>query len=128
MKLIITLATFLMLNFSSNEEVRDTYTVIKIYETDAEPLYLIQNEKNTGLIVGTNDSLDIDDSFRKIESGKKYFFVIEERKFRGETSGYIILDNNRIEQKIWDVKKDGEMPSIYIAKNVKGRYIQPVTK
>jgi len=116
------------LNFSSNEEVRDIYTVIKIYETDADPLYLIGNEKDTGLIVGTNDSLNVDDSFKKVVVGNTYLFVMKERKFRGETSGYRILNENADEEEIWNVKKDGEMPSIYIAENVTGRYIQIITK
>ncbi|MGQ2984462.1 hypothetical protein [Flavobacterium sp.] len=128
MKLFVTLLTFLLLNFSSNEEVRDIYTVIKIYETDADPLYLIANEKDTELIVGTNDSLNVDDSFKKVAVGNTYLFVMKERKFRGETSGYRIHNENGDEEEIWNVKKDGEMPSIYIAENVTGQYIQIVTK
>ncbi|AWH84212.1 hypothetical protein HYN59_03380 [Flavobacterium album] len=124
MKFFCSLLIFALINFSRSGEIRDLYTVIKIYETEAEPIFLIKNERNTGLIVSTNDTLEVDASFSKITIGTKYLFILNERKFRGETSGYMIIDESGKTEKRWDVKKDGEMPSIYKAKNVKGLYIK----
>lgn len=115
-------------NFCAQQEIRDTYDVYKIMVTeDGDHILFIKNEKDTGLVVMDNDSLKVDDTFKEIKANRKYLFVLEkdEKSFRGQQpSGYMIILNSGKTQKIWDVARDGNMPSIYTAKNLNGNFIK----
>lgn len=130
MKFLLLIFAFLLTNFQFNQDISNIYEVYKIIDIDKDDfIFFIRNEQDMALIVRDNNSLVIDSSFQKIEIGKKYLFVLTERKFRGrETSGYAIIDSLGKNHKIWDVSKDGKMPDICIAKNVKSCYIQPTYK
>ena len=107
---------------------QDIYEVYKITVTeDGDHILFIKNEKDTGLVVMDNDSLKIDNTFKEIKPNGKYLFVLEkdEKSFRGQQpNGYMVILNSGKTQKIWDVAKDGDMPSIYTAKNVNGKFIK----
>lgn len=132
MKLIV----FLFIIFSSiafsAQQISGDYTVYKITKTeDGDYILFIKNDVETGLVVMDNDTLVVDKNYKNISEGKKYFFLLEkdEKKFNGEQpSGYMIILNSGQTQKIWDVKKDGVMPQIYTAKNVKGLSINEAIK
>lgn len=128
MKIIILLFILSASNLFAQQEVKDEYKVYKIETTeDGDYILFIKNEKDIGLVVMDNDSLNIDKSFKKIKLNKKYYFVLEkdDKVFRGEPAGgYMIISNSGNTKKIWDVQKDGEMPSIYTARNVKGIHIK----
>lgn len=132
MKLIV----FLFIIFSSiafsAQQISGDYTVYKITKTeDGDYILFIKNGVEAGLVVMDNDSLVVDKNYKNISEGKKYFFLLEkdEKKFNGEQpSGYMIILNSGQTQKIWDVKKDGVMPQIYTAKNVKGLSINEAIK
>lgn len=116
----------------SAQQVAGTYTVYKITKTeDSDYILFIKNDIETGLVVMDNDTLLVNDKFKNISEGKKYFFLLEkdEKSFNGQQpSGYMIILNSGKTQKIWDVKKDGVMPQIYTAKNVKGLQIDETMK
>lgn len=129
MKTFFLFLIFSLSDFCSQQEIKGTYEVYKITITeDGDHFLFIKNEKDTGLVVMDNDSLKVDNTFKKIKTNKKYVFILEkERKriYRGEQpSGYMIILNSGQIKKIWDISKDGEMPSIYTAKNIKGLYIK----
>jgi hypothetical protein len=127
MRSLCIILLFVSSGFLADQEVKDVYKVVDIENDDH--IYFIRNDNGTGMVVSDNDSLKVDASFTKIEVNKKYFFVLNERKFRGKaSSGYMILDSSGKNHKIWDVERDGEMPKIYTAKNIKGSYIQDNAK
>jgi len=122
------LIVLLLYIFTAASYGQDIYTVYKITVTeDGDHILFIKNEKDTGLVVMDNDSLKVDNTFKEIKTNRKYLFVLEkdEKSFRGQQpSGYMIILNSGKTQKIWDTAKDGDMPSIYTAKNVKGKFIK----
>lgn len=124
MKLII---FFLLSAILFAQSKSDFYRVSKITKTvDGNYILFIKNDVETGLVVMDNDELVIDKTFKNISEGKEYSFLLEkdEKSFNGEQpSGYMIILNSGKTQKVWDVKKDGAMPQIYTAKNVKGLFI-----
>jgi len=128
MKSFLALFTLTFFCFCTQQEIKDTYKVYKMIITeDGDHIFYIKNEKDVGLIVMDNDSLIIDDSFKKIKTNQEYIFQLEKDKksFSGQQpSGYMIILNSGKTQKVWDVVKDGEMPSIYTAKNINGGYIK----
>jgi hypothetical protein len=133
MKLLLSYLFVLVSSIAcSAQQISGDYTVYKITKTeDGDYILFIKNDVETGLVVMDNDSLVVDKNYKNISEGKKYFFLLEkdEKKFNGEQpSGYMIILNSGQTQKIWDVKKDGEMPSIYTAKNVKGLFIDEYMK
>lgn len=128
MKTVLLILLFNISNFCTQHEIKDTYEVYKITVTeDGDHIFFIKNAKDTGLIVMDNDSLKIDSSFKEIKPNGKYLFVLEkdEKSYRGQQpKGYMVILNSGKTQKIWDVTKDGDMPSIYTAKNVNGKFIK----
>lgn len=116
----------------SAQTVSGIYKVCKITKTeDGDYVLVIKNDVETGLVVMDNDALIIDKTFKNITEGKEYFFLLErdEKSFNGEQpSGYMIILNSGKTQKVWDVKRDGAMPRIYTAKNVKGLSINESMK
>jgi hypothetical protein len=128
MKTILLILLLNISNFCTQQEIKDTYEVYKITVTeDGDHILFIKNEKDTGLVVMDNDSLKVDSTFKEIKPNRKYLFVLEkdEKSFRGQQpNGYMIILDSGKTQKIWDVAKDGDMPSIYTAKNVSGKFIK----
>jgi YHS domain-containing protein len=123
--LIIILFTFSI--FSYSQDFNGIYSVTKILTSDdGEKILFITNDKIKGIIIMDNDDLKVNSSFKKIKKGKDYYFTLEvdEKKYRGENDGYAIISSSGKIKRIWDVKKDGAMPYIFTAKNVKGLYVE----
>lgn len=133
MKLLL---SFLFIAISSvavsAQQVSGIYSVSKITKTeDGDYILIIKNDSEVGLVVMDNDALVVDKNFKKICEGKQYLFLLEKdaKSFNGEQpSGYMIILNSGKTQKVWDVKKDGAMPQIYNAKNLKGLSINEAMK
>ncbi|MET0944221.1 MAG: hypothetical protein ABWY22_02315 [Flavobacterium sp.] len=112
----------LILVFFQTQNYSGQYKVVKI---DAGAIF-IERDNYKAIIVHGNDSLVIDKSYRKIKVGKKYYFNLPQ-KVEDKTrlnSGFVMLDSINGNKKIWDIKKDGPLPDIFYAKNVKGLFIK----
>ncbi|TPG37737.1 MULTISPECIES: hypothetical protein [Flavobacterium] len=116
------------LSFSSYcQDFSGVYSVTKIITSDdGDKILFIKNDKIKGIIVMDNDDLKVNSSFTKIKKGKDYYFNLEvdAKKYRGQNDGYAIISSSGKIKRIWDVKKDGAMPFIFTAKNLKGLYVK----
>ncbi|SHM42759.1 hypothetical protein [Flavobacterium chilense] len=119
---MITQFWILILVFFQTQNYSGQYKVVKI---DAGAIFIEHNNYKAIIVYG-NDSLVINKSYRKIKVGKKYYFNLPQ-KMEDKTrlnSGFIMLDSINGNKKIWDVKKDGPLPDIFFARNVKGLYVK----
>lgn len=128
MKTFMLIFLFMFASACSAQQVNGHFTVYKIITTeDGDSVLFIKNSMINGIVVMDNDSLTVDDTFKKIKLQSKYTFILDrdEKNFRGEPiGGYMIISNSGNTQKIWDVKKDGPMPMIFSARNLHGLYIK----
>lgn len=110
-----------------SQEFNGIYCVTKIIlSDDGDSILFIKNKEITGIIVMDNDELKIDSLFTKVLIGKDYYFnlKIDKKKYRGKNDGYAIISLSGKIKRIWDVKKDGVMPYIFTANNLKGLYVR----
>ena len=120
---------FLIFSYSSySQDLNGIYFVTKIITTEqGDKILFIKNDTINGIIMMDNDDLKVDSSFLKVKINKCYYFELEAdlQKYRGEgNDGGIVISSKNKFKKIWDVKKNGPVPYIFSAKNLKGLYVK----
>ena len=118
-----------MFSYSSHrQDFNSLYCVTKIITTkQGDRILFIENDTINGIIMMDNDDLKVDSSFLKVKINKCYYFELEVdlQKYRGEgNDGGIVISSKNKFKKIWDVKKNGPVPYIFSAKNLKGLYVK----